>query len=276
MAEEEMIRSVLPPGVSSILAPNPSLMTGPGTNSFVIHEPDNTAVVIDPGPNIDEHLRRIVQEAGGKVSAVLITHGHPDHAEGAVRLRELTGAPILAWSREGMPYVDELLADGELIKVGSRRLQVLHTPGHRFDHLCFLLGDREAVFAGDLLAGSGTVVIAPPEGNLTDYLTSLQRLIEVDPKIIFPGHGPTITDPRERLRDYVSHRYEREQQVLSRLAEGPAALDALVEHIYADVDPGLHAMAALSLTAHLYKLETEGRVARPRGSGSSGPWNLIG
>jgi glyoxylase-like metal-dependent hydrolase (beta-lactamase superfamily II) len=269
---------VLPAGVEAILAPNPSLMTGPGTNTYVItDESDGSgpSVVIDPGPDIEEHLQTIAEKTQPGLSAILITHGHPDHLEGAARLRALTGAPILAWSQEGSPPADDTLADGELVLVGRRHLRALHTPGHRFDHLCFLLEDSSALFAGDLVAGTGTVVIAPPEGDLADYLDSLRRLAELDLKLILPAHGPVSTQPHALLQEYISHRNQRELQVLDGLAEGPATIDALVERIYADVDPKLHPLAALSLTAHLYKLESEGRVVRSEESGSAGPWRLV-
>src|SRR5215469_17056786 len=271
---------LLPAGIEVILAPNPSMMTGPGTNTYVFREVSGdgstgACVVIDPGPETPEHLQAIAEKTWPSLSAILVTHGHPDHLEGAARLRTLTGAPILAWSREGSPPADDTLADGAVILVGRRRLQALHTPGHRFDHLCFLLEDSSALFAGDLVAGTGTVVIAPPEGNLADYLDSLRRLADLDLKLIFPAHGPAITQPHALLQQYISHRNQRELQVLSGLADGPATLDALVEHIYSDVDPKLHGMAALSLTAHLYKLESEGRVVRSEESGSAGPWRLV-
>src|SRR5581483_8011405 len=220
-----------------ILAPNPSLLTGPGTNSYIVIGATGESVVIDPGPDIAEHLARLVEaaQAHGKLTAILITHGHPDHVEGAARLREMTGAPVYAWSREGSPSADHTLADGATISVGGRVLRALHTPGHRFDHLCFLLEDARAVFAGDLVAGSGTVVIAPPEGDLLDYLTSLRRLLALDLRLILPAHGPAIDRPRDLLESYLHHREDRERQILARLTAGPATVDALVAAIYAGI-----------------------------------------
>ena len=266
-------------GVELILAPNPSLLTGPGTNTYLIASDDGNGgcVVIDPGPEDEGHLTKIAEmaEVHGGLNAILITHGHPDHVEGAARLRELTGAPVLAWSRAGSPQADALLADEQVFLVGERQVRALYTPGHRFDHLCFLLEDAGALFAGDLVAGVGTVVIAPPEGNLAEYMASLRRLLALDPRIILPAHGPEIDEPRALLEQYIAHRNEREAQVLAGLAGGPVTVDALVASIYADVDPRLHPMAALSVTAHLLKLEREGRVARATDVAGTERWRLV-
>jgi glyoxylase-like metal-dependent hydrolase (beta-lactamase superfamily II) len=252
-------------------------MTGPGTTTYVVSGGDGPPVasaVIDPGPLIEGHLQAIIDQAPATITSILITHGHPDHVDGAARLRELTRAPILAYSRQGAHGLDRELADGEIIQLGKRSLRALHTPGHRFDHLCFLLEDSAALFAGDLVAGTGTVVIAPPEGNLLDYMASLQRLLGLDLRIILPAHGQVITEPHELLEQYILHRQLREQQVLERLAAGPATVAAMVENIYADVDPQLHGMAALSLTAHLYKLESEGRATRTASAAGADIWSL--
>lgn len=267
----------LPAGVARILAPNPSVMTGPGTNTFLVaDEAAGDVVVIDPGPDIPEHLRRIAAEVGrrGAARAILVTHGHPDHAEGAAALRDLLGVPVYAWSREGVPAMDTALADDEIVPVGARRLRALYTPGHRFDHLCFLLEDSGALFAGDLIAGEGTVVIAPPEGDLLDYMASLRRLRALAPRLILPAHGPLLDQPQAVLDYYIAHRDEREQQVLAALSTDPQPIMGLVRAVYAEVNPELHPLAAQSLLAHLQKLEREGRVHRVTDDADVEQWSL--
>ena len=276
-APESDSYEALPAGVARILAPNPSVMTGPGTNTFLVaDEAAGAVVVIDPGPDIPDHLRRIADEVGrrGAARAILVTHGHPDHEEGAAALRNLLGAPVYAWSREGVPALDSALADDEVIPLGARRLRALYTPGHRFDHLCFLLEDSAALFAGDLIAGEGTVVIAPPEGDLLDYMASLRRLRALNPRLILPAHGPLLDQPQAVLDYYITHREEREQQVLAALAAGPQPIMDLARVVYAEVNPDLHPLAAQSLLAHLQKLEREGRVRRQEDVAGHEQWSL--
>jgi glyoxylase-like metal-dependent hydrolase (beta-lactamase superfamily II) len=263
----------LPKGVTMVLAPNPSLMTGPGTNTYVVGGWPDGCAVIDPGPDEPAHLEAVARVAAdqGGVRHILITHGHPDHALGAARLRALTGAPVVAWSRAGVPTADRELADGVRIPTGVGTLRAISTPGHRFDHVCFLLEATGTLFAGDLLAGIGTVVIAPPEGDMRAYLDSLRRLREEPLTLILPAHGPAIADPAAKLQEYIDHRLLREQQVLAGLEQGPVTVGGLVAGIYVDVDARLHPVAAASVLAHLQKLAQEGRVvARP-----DGRWALV-
>jgi glyoxylase-like metal-dependent hydrolase (beta-lactamase superfamily II) len=257
-----------------LLAPNASMMTGPGTNTIVLGGGTEGATVIDPADNNPAHLDAIVQagtERGG-LRRILITHGHPDHIGGAAELRARLNIPIYAFSRDGTSIVDNEIADGTTFPAGNDRLRAIHTPGHRFDHHSYLLERQRLLFAGDLMAGSGTVVISPPEGDLLDYLKALKRLQEMEIAEIIPAHGPRITDPQAKIAEYIKHRQLRERQVLHVLEKLPrgATIPTLVRHIYADVEPKLHEVAGHSVKAHLLKLEREGRVKREGDN-----WRLI-
>ena len=256
----------MPKPYTIILAPNPSIMTGPGTNTILLGSGTGGATVIDPAVDDAAYLDAIVQEGTqrGGIQRILITHGHHDHIDGAVALRERIGVRIYAFSRKGVPMADEEIADGTTFPAGDDILRAVHTPGHRFDHHCYLLEGQRTLFAGDIVAGVGTVVIIPPEGDMQVYLDTLKRLQQLDILEIVPAHGPTIADPQAKLAAYIAHRLEREQQVLQALAVLPlgATIPQMVEHIYTDVDPRLHRVAAWSVEAHLLKLEREGFVAR--------------
>ncbi len=261
-----------------ILAPNPSLMTGPGTNTIVVGGGVEGATVIDPALDDPDYLAAIIQagqERGG-LRRILITHGHSDHMDGAAALREKLNISIYAFNRTGVPIADEEIPDGTIIPAGDDTLRAVHTPGHRFDHLCFLLEKQRILFAGDLLAGVGTVVIIPPEGDMLDYLASLRHLQSLNLASIVPAHGPVITDPQAKLAEYIEHRQQREQQIIAVLQANPqgSEIPAIVQQIYTDVNPELHAMAARSVEAHLLMLEREGRVRNERTSGDNFLWLL--
>jgi glyoxylase-like metal-dependent hydrolase (beta-lactamase superfamily II) len=242
--------------VVRVLAPNPGVRELEGTNTYVVGEAP--AIVVDPGPEDDGHLEE-VQRAAGTVGTILLTHDHPDHAPGALRLAAATGAAI----RAVRPPADgHRLRDGELVGSNGTTLRAIATPGHSPDHVAFWAAEERALFTGDAVLGRGTSVIDPPEGDLVAYLRSLRRMRELEPLTIYPGHGPIVLRGTEKLDEYLEHRAMRERQVLESLARGPRTVDELVATIYADYPPDVLELAARSVLAHLLKLDAEGRVDR--------------
>ena len=243
--------------IRRVLAPNPGPFTLEGTNTWVVGEAPS--VVIDPGPDDPGHVLAVLDEAE-PVGAIVLTHRHPDHAPGAVRLAAATHAPVLAFRPE---EGERALADGELVEAGEIRLRVVHTPGHTPDHVCLHLEEDGLLFTGDAVLGKGTSVVDPPDGDMAAYIRSLRRLRELEPATIHPGHGPNVFTPIGRLDYYLRHREEREAQVLSALGAGLQTPTAMVPRIYGtEVPESMYPAAARSVLAHLIKLEREGKVAR--------------
>lgn len=235
-----------------LLAPNPSPMTLDGTNTWVLREPGATGcVVVDPGPLDEGHLARVAEH--GPVQLIVLTHGHLDHSEGAARLRELTGAPVLAADAAWCMGIDPL-EPGSAQPVDGLEWMTIVTPGHSSDSVCLLLPADRALLTGDTVLGRGTTVVAFPDGRLGDYLDSLRRLrdlAEADVDVLLPGHGPVLEAPVEVLAYYLRHREERLQQVRDAVAEGAADASAVVRRVYADVDQALWPAAELSVRAQL-------------------------
>jgi glyoxylase-like metal-dependent hydrolase (beta-lactamase superfamily II) len=261
-----------------ILAPNPSLMTGPGTNTIVLGGGAEGATVIDPAVEDVAYLDAILREGAerGAIRRILITHGHPDHIGGIAALRKRLGTHLVhvfAFSRKGTENIDEEVPDGTTFPTGDDTLRAIHTPGHRFDHLCFYLEKARILFAGDLISGITTNVIAPPDGDMLDYLNSLKRLQELDIAEIVPAHGPIITNPQAKIAEYIAHRRLREQQVMEALEDLPrgSKISEIVKLVYTDIDPKLHPVAAWTVEAHLIKLEREGLAERLEDDG----WALV-
>jgi len=240
-----------------VLAPNPSLMTLDGTNTWLVAAPGvSTAVVVDPGPDDESHLRRVcslADQAGQRISAILLTHGHPDHSAGARRLAELTGAPVRAvdpahrLGSEGLP-------PGNVVSEGGCEIEVIATPGHTADSVSLYLRADRAVLTGDTVLGRGTAVIAQ-DGNLGDYLHSLDRLRALaqtaELRTLLPGHGPLLADPLKTLDSYLTHRAERLAEIRAALAAGDRTRAEIVARVYADVDRALWPFAEYSVAAQL-------------------------
>jgi glyoxylase-like metal-dependent hydrolase (beta-lactamase superfamily II) len=252
--------------VIRVLAPNPSVATLDGTNTWIVGE--EPTIVIDPGPEIDEHLEEVAR-AAGRVAHVLVTHDHEDHAAGAVTFARLVGANVAAWRLPGTAK----LRDGQGFTGGGVELIAMHTPGHSADHVVFSDAGSGALFTGDAVLGRGTSFIDAPDGDLARYLISLRRMLERDPRTIYPGHGPIVLDAKAKLREYLEHRAEREEQILAGLAAGDRTVEALVERIYADHPSDVQELAARSVIAHLLKLEAEGRAAKA-GRASARTWTI--
>ena len=247
--------------VRLILAPNPSPMTLEGTNTYLVGGPE-AVIVIDPGPDDDGHLGSIeAAVAGANPVAVLLTHRHIDHAESAERCAETLGTVIVSSAEPRRPD-DVPVRDGARVGGEGVFLTAVATPGHSSDHLCFLLEEERALFTGDHILGRGTTVVAYPDGDMGAYMTSLERLRDVNAGRFYPGHGPVIDDPARVLEEYIAHRLERERQVLEGLSDGPITPEELVARIYTDVDPVLHPVAAMSVRAHLSELAQRGRAVQ--------------
>lgn len=250
--------------VLRLTAPNPSDMTGPGTNTYLVGARE--IVAIDPGPVIDGHLDAIessVADAGGTVRWIAVTHHHPDHAPAAVELAERTGAEVIAFGHAKGVEPDRTVGDGFVLEGPDFHLRALHTPGHASDHLCWLLEEEATLFSGDHVMHGSTVVIAPPDGNMIEYLDNLDRLLHLDPPIavIAPGHGRMIGDPAGVISSIVRHRLEREARIADALRDlGHGTVDDLLPGVYADVREALLPVARRSLWAHLQKLAVDGRA----------------
>jgi glyoxylase-like metal-dependent hydrolase (beta-lactamase superfamily II) len=250
--------------VRRVLCGNPGMMTGPGTNTYLVGIDE--IAVIDPGPADDAHLDAIVAAGGDRIRWILCTHTHGDHSPGAAGLKERTGAEVLAYEdRDGLEC-DRHLADGEVVEASEFVLRAIHTPGHASNHLCFLLERDRLLFSGDHVMDGSTVVITPTDGDMGQYLASLERLLAWDPPLaaIAPAHGHLIEDPAAKLTEYLTHRRQREAQVLEALrAAGStgAGTASLVAAIYTDVPEVLHPVARYSVWAHLRKLVDEGAAA---------------
>lgn len=255
-----------PEFIGTFTANNPGIMTLQGTNQYVVGK--ESGLVIDVALGDDGNMDGILEQAEAmgikKIEKILLTHIHSDHCGGALALRKRCGAKLgIHRSRKGyLGSEDFQYDDNDRISFGDGELHVLHTPGHESGHCCFYEGADKVLFSGDNILGYGTAVIHPPDGNMTDYMKTLERLLGFDISLILPGHGPMIGKPEAKIREYLKHRIEREQQVLTALRSGRNTTGDITETIYVDVSAPLKRVAEFSVLAHLEKLMREGRVKR--------------
>ena len=260
-------RVQLSPLVARLTAPNPGMMTGPGTNTYLIG--GERLALIDPGPESPAHLAALLAAVGDRLRWILCTHTHLDHSPGARALQAATGAEVIGMPAPPHANQDATFAPGRVfghgavLECGAFTLRAVHTPGHASNHLCYLLEPEKLLFTGDHMMQGSTVVINPPDGDMMDYLESLAALLALDIARAAPGHGHPIAAPHEEARRLIAHRLGREQKVVAAFAaNNPATLDALLPVVYADTPERLHPVARRSLHAHLLKLEREGRVSQ--------------
>ncbi|HEX9807180.1 MAG TPA: MBL fold metallo-hydrolase [Alteraurantiacibacter sp.] len=274
----------LQPLVRRVLAANPSPFTYTGTQTYLVGTQEALAV-IDPGPDLPEHLDALSAAIGdAKVAAIMCTHTHRDHSPASRPLAAMTNAPIVGCAplaiasdmpRADAPFdaayaPDRVLADGDTVSGPGWRLTTVATPGHTSNHLCFALEGTGALFTGDHVMGWSTTVVAPPDGDMADYMQSLDKLRSREDTVYYPAHGPAVDNPRKLVRGMIGHRRQREGQILRLLERGPAEIEAMVPHMYKGVDERLWPAAGLSVLAHLIDLERRGMV-----EGSEGIWKRI-
>lgn len=245
--------------VERVLAPNPGPFTGPGTNTYVISSAGR-AVVLDPGPVIDRHMAATEAVLTSlEPVAVLVTHTHPDHAPAANPMGERLGVAVLGYAPGPEFEPTRTLSDGDRLSIGDVEIAAVHTPGHTPDHLCYQIGD--VMFTGDHIMGGSTVIIE----DAGAYLGSLRRVLEMQPRHLYPGHGPELPDAAAAISTYIGHRLDRERQIVAAVAEGAGTADEIVAVVYAEVEPALRSAAAHQVRVQLNKLEADGRIVLENG-----------
>lgn len=270
------VPDMVAPGVRRVIANNPGPYTFTGSGTYIIG--DGEVAVIDPGPNDDAHLEALLKTLDGeRVTHILITHTHLDHCGLARKFADATAAPLIGFGAhpvrekkedapaldEGADYSyapDEIIDDGAVIAGSNWRLEAVHTPGHLSNHLCFALPEQKALFTGDHMMGWATTVVAPPDGDMSAYIQSLDKLLAREDEIYFPTHGAPIQNPKRFVRAVKTHRLMRDAQIVEQLKKGRDNIKAITIAMYADVDKRLHGAAALNVLAHLIRLVRNGAV----------------
>ena len=263
------------PRVRRVTAPNSGRMTGPGTNTYIVGERE--LAIIDPGPDLPEHVDALERICGGRLRWILVTHTHRDHSPAAHPLATRTGAELIGNVIANDGFQDEsfsgarALAQDDRLATDEFSIRALLTPGHVSNHICYLIEEVGLLMTGDHIMGGSTVVIVPPHGNMQHYIESLRRMLNYEIKHLAPGHGDLIDKPRAEIEHLIAHRLKREAKVVDALLGlGGATIEALTPVVYDDVDPIMHSWAALSLHAHLLKLCDDGRARQ-----QDARWSLL-
>lgn len=276
----ELVR--IHPMVQRLTAPNPGMMTGPGTNSYIIGNTESGSsgdlAMIDPGPEIAAHAELLVKHTGKRLRWIFCTHTHQDHSPSSRAVKQGTGALIHGYGkvpddgRQDTAFKpDRALVDDDVVDCDTFKIRAIHTPGHASNHLCYLLEGAGLLFTGDHVMQGSTVVITPPDGDMFEYFASLNKLSGYDITAFAPGHGRVIETPRAEVDKIIAHRLKREQFVVDALVTAKTAtLDELVPVVYSDVAPALHVPARRSLHAHLLKLARDGRAQE-----ADGRWRML-
>jgi hydroxyacylglutathione hydrolase len=268
------------PLVGRVLGLNPGMMTGPGTNTYLVGRRD--PILIDTGAGVPDYLplleRYLAEHGFTQPSRVILTHRHRDHMGGVGQLRgRFKGLRVakMIHKDSGLPEPMDDLRDGQRVEGEGVTLVPVYTPGHASDHLCYYFLEEQALFTGDVILGGSTTVIPSDDGDLADYLDSLRRLQRLDVRRIYPAHGPVIEDAPAKIQEYIDHRMLRERQILEALGDGLPTIPAMVERIYAEVPKALHPTAAMSVESHLKKLKREGRVRETVVKDAPSRWALV-
>ena len=276
------------PLVKRVIAKNPGPFTYTGTGTFIVGTKE--LAIIDPGPIDDDHLKAIIKTTGkNKISHIIVTHTHNDHSPLSKPLQEITGAPIYSYFNEAMDTKtnnqfeegydisfkpDVIVKDGDLINGFDWTLEAIHTPGHTSNHMCYSLLEEKILFSGDHVMGWSTTVIVPPDGDMDEYLKSLEKLLDRNDNIYLPTHGKQINNPHDLVNKYIEHRINREEQIIKAIKSGNFKINEMVKIIYSDVDPGLHPAASMSTLAHLNRM-IKNKIIKVNGKGLKANYNII-
>src|SRR6056300_58324 len=276
------------PLVKRVIAKNPGPFTYTGTGTFIVGTKE--LAIIDPGPIDDDHLKAIIKTTGkNKISHIIVTHTHNDHSPLSKPLQEITGAPIYSYFNEAMDTKtnnqfeegydisfkpDVIVKDGDLINGFDWTLEAIHTPGHTSNHMCYSLLEEKILFSGDHVMGWSTTVIVPPDGDMDEYLKSLEKLLDRNDNIYLPTHGKQIDNPHDLVNKYIEHRINREEQIIKAIKSGNFKINEMVKIIYSDVDPGLHPAASMSTLAHLNGM-IKNKIIKVNGKGLKADYNII-